>query len=318
LQKQGISIHILERQLGFDIALIKSLYNLIKANQYDVIHCHQYTPYVYGLSASILTSAKVIFTEHGRFYPDYGTRKRQIVNPVFSMFTAKITSISQATKNALVKFEGFNAKKIEVIYNGIADKSDIEVDQVALKTEFGIPQLAFIFGTISRLQPIKNQSMMIKAFKQVHDQDKNTHLLIVGDGEIRLVLEALAQTLGLKSHVTFTGFQKDPYHFYRIIDVFLLSSFSEGTSMTLLEALSFSVPCVVTDVGGNPEIIDDRVNGRLTPNNDESKFKITMVDMKHDLSTNLECKKQCRSTYESRFTVESMVISFSNLYLDIC
>jgi glycosyltransferase involved in cell wall biosynthesis len=313
LQEQGVSIHILKRQLGFDTSLIKTLFQLIRSNQYDVIHCHQYTPFVYGVLASLFTGAKVIFTEHGRFYPDYGTWKRKLINPLFSVFTAKITAISQATKQALVKFEGFNADKIEVIYNGIADKSHIEVDEAALKAEFGIPQSTFIFGTISRLQPIKNQSTMIKAFKQVHDQDKDTHLLIVGDGEIRAELEALAQTLGLKNNVTFTGFQKDPYQFHRIIDVFLLSSFSEGTSMTLLEALSFSVPCVVTDVGGNPEVVGNKYTGMVVSNNDEVEFYSAMLYML-DAPKRMLMGKNARDDFAERFEYSKSLIRFYALY----
>jgi glycosyltransferase involved in cell wall biosynthesis len=314
LQEQGVSLHILKRQLGFDASLIKSLFQLIRANQYDVIHCHQYTPFVYGVLASLFTKAKVIFTEHGRFYPDYGTWKRKLINPLFSVFTAKITAISQATKQALVKFEGFNADKIEVIYNGIADKSDIEVDEIALKAEFGIPQSAFIFGTISRLQPIKNQSMMIKAFKQAHDQHNDTHLLIVGDGEIRAELEALARTLGLKDNVTFTGFQRDPYRFHKIIDVFLLTSFSEGASMTLLEAMSFSTPCIVTDVGGNPELISHGITGCLVSLGDENEFVDYCLTLVENIEERKETGMNARKIYLQRFNLMTMTLSYQEKY----
>jgi glycosyltransferase involved in cell wall biosynthesis len=314
LQEQGVSIHILERQSGFDIALIKSLYNLIRANQYDVIHCHQYTPYVYGVIASVLTKAKVIFTEHGRFFPDYSTRKRQMINPIFGLLTAKITAISEATKQALVEFEGFKSDKIEVIYNGIADKNGIEVDEAALKAQFDIPQSAFIFGTISRLQPIKNQSMMINAFKQVHDQHKDAHLLIVGDGESRSDLENLVRELNLKNGVTFSGFQKDPYQFHRIIDVFLLSSFSEGTSMTLLEAMSFSTPCVVTDVGGNCELIKNKRNGFTVETDDAKAFAGACSCFLMNKELLEQMGKAARLAFEDDFKIEKMSHSYTSLY----
>jgi glycosyltransferase involved in cell wall biosynthesis len=314
LQGKGVSIHTLKRQPGFDISLIIMLFQLIKTNQYDIIHCHQYTPFVYGLIASILTSAKVIFTEHGRFYPDFGTRKRRLMNPIFGMLTTKITAISQATRQALVKFEGFNPDKIEVIYNGIVDKSGIEVDEVALKAQFNIPQSAFIFGTISRLQPIKNQPLMIKAFKLINDQNKETHLLIVGDGKIRSGLEKLVQELELGSYVTFTGFQENPYQFHRIIDVFLLSSFSEGASMTLIECMSFSKPCVVTDVGGNPELVSQRVNGLVVKSGSvDDLVKACELFLNHPS----ECRlmgKSAKIEFESRFTASRMINEYQKLY----
>jgi glycosyltransferase involved in cell wall biosynthesis len=314
LQEQGIPIHILKRQLGFDISLIKTLFHLIRANQYDVIHCHQYTPYVYGLLASIMTPAQVTFTEHGRFYPDYGTWKRKLVNPIFSFFTAHITAISVATKLALVKYENFSADKIAVIYNGISDKSDIIVDKKKLRKEWGIPSSAFLFGTISRLQPIKNQVMMIKAFMLVHDQFKDTHLIIVGDGVVRSKLETLALDLGIAEQVTFTGFQKNPYQFYKIIDVFLLSSFSEGTSMTLLESMSFSTSCVVTDVGGNPELIRNNQNGFIVNSDDVGSFADKCLEIYLNAELRGLLGDRAREIYETEFAVEKMTLSYEQLY----
>jgi glycosyltransferase involved in cell wall biosynthesis len=310
LQEQGVSIHILKRQLGFDTSLIKTLFQLIRANQYDVIHCHQYTPFVYGVLASLFTGAKVIFTEHGRFYPDYGTWKRKLVNPLFSLFTSKITAISQATKEALVQHENFNQSKVEVIYNGIADQSQVEVDKNDLRNEFDIPLSTFIFGTVSRLQPIKNQKMMIKAFKEVHDKYKDTHLLIVGDGEVRSELEAVTKSLCLKDKVTFTGFQRNPYRFHKIIDVFLLTSFSEGASMTLLEAMSFSTPCVATNVGGSKEIIDDCKSGYLTSSDDLKQFSSRMLWLLNDEKLRNDLGKNARNRYLRHFSVNKMVVQY--------
>jgi hypothetical protein len=76
LQNNGTPFFELQRQPGFDTSLIKSIRQIIKANNVDIIHCHQYTPWVYGVIAAALTNTKVIFTEHGRFYPDSCTWKR--------------------------------------------------------------------------------------------------------------------------------------------------------------------------------------------------------------------------------------------------
>ena len=70
LQESGTQFHILHRNPGFDTDLIKSVRNIIKSENIDIVHCHQYTPYVYGVLASLITSARVVFTEHGRFHPD--------------------------------------------------------------------------------------------------------------------------------------------------------------------------------------------------------------------------------------------------------
>jgi glycosyltransferase involved in cell wall biosynthesis len=317
LTEQGVSVTLLNRQSGFNFNLLLQLNKLVNRNGYQIVHCHQYTPYVYGLLASLFTRAKVVFTEHGRFYPDYGTWKRKLINPMFCFFTSKITTISKATKDALVQYENFDQSKIEVIYNGIFDMSQIEVDESKLKEQFSIPSSTFLLGTISRLQPIKNQEMMITAFKRVNDQKKNTHLLIVGDGAIRGQLTELVNDLLLEDHVTFTGFQKDPYRFHKIIDVFLLSSFSEGTSMTLLEAMAFSKPCIVTDVGGNPEVVAHNITGLVLPSNDIAAFVDGILKLISEQKLVKRYGSAGREIFLEKFTSTVMLRRHEHIYLDI-
>jgi glycosyltransferase involved in cell wall biosynthesis len=317
LKNRGVNIELFERQSGLDGNLIKNMKRFIQASKYQIIHCHQYTPYVYGLLSSLFTPAKIIFTEHGRFFPDFGTWKRKLINPVFSVFTSQIVAIAEATKDALVRYENFDGSKIDVIYNGVKDNSYIEIDEGELRKAFHIPEAAFLFGTISRLEPIKNQAMMINAFKKAHDQHNHAHLLIVGDGEIRGQLEKQVCDLGLDKQVTFTGFQKDPSSFYSIIDVFLLSSFSEGTSMTLLEAMSFSKPCVATEVGGNPELIKDQINGLIAPSDDTDKFFKACNQLICDISLCNKYGGKAREKYLELFSVNKMIMQYAEIYKNI-
>ena len=260
LKNKGIEFIELNRQPGFDTTLIKQIRRTIKNNNVDIIHCHQYTPWVYGVIAAIFSNTKVIFTEHGRFYPDSSTWKRKLINPILNLFTDQVTAISKATKQALVEFENIPAKSIDVIYNGIAPlkvKQD-EVDK--LKAELLIPDNHTILGTIARFDPIKNHTMMLNAFSVVLEQQPNSTLIIVGDGDERTNIETCINQLNIASNVILTGYQTKPQNYLALMDVYLLSSLSEGTSMTLLEAMSLSKPCVVTNAGGNPEIITDNEN----------------------------------------------------------
>src|SRR5690606_15548443 len=104
-------------------------------------------------------------------------------------------------------------------------------------------------------------------------------LLMVGDGPDRAALEALARELDINARVIFTGFKTKPADFLAALDLFLLSSFTEGTSMTLLEAMSLGIPAVVTDVGGNPEIIEQGSTGLLTPSDDDRSFADAMLSL---------------------------------------
>ena len=276
LRESGVQIAIHERKPGFDLSLIKALRQHIKASNSDVVHCHQYTPWVYGAIAAAFTKAKVIFTEHGRFYPDSSSLKRKFVNPLLLKLTEHVTAISKATKQALVDYEFIPANAIQVVYNGIQPLTVDEAECRRFREILTLRDKTIVFGTIARLDPIKNQRMMSAAFARLLNTHPGAALIIVGDGEERASLEKQGTELGIADSVRFTGYINNPANVLGIMDVFLLSSLSEGTSMTLLEAMSLKKPCIVTDAGGNKEIIQHNKNGGVTNNNDEDDFASKM------------------------------------------
>lgn len=314
LLEQGIEVVALNRKPGFDVRLIRSLRAYIQNYPFDILHCHQYTPYVYGMFASLFTDVEVIFTEHGRFHPDRSTWKRKMLNPLLSLNTAAITSISQATKEALVNYENFPRRRIEVIYNGIEDSAGKKYNPEILKKDLGIKSNDIVLGTISRLDSIKNITMMISAFQRVLTKFPNSKLLIVGDGPERRALEDQVKTLGIAEQAVFTGYQLDPQRYLNIMELFLLSSFSEGTSMTLLEAMSYAKPVVVTNVGGNPEIVKNGETGVLVASDDHIAFSDVILRLLNDGSLMMEMGVNARKRFESIFTVEKMIKSYSLLY----
>jgi len=314
LQEKGYSVRALNRQPGFDVALIRDIRNYVRQYSVDVLHCHQYTPYVYGLFGAAFTPCKVIFTEHGRFYPDYRKLKRVLLNPFLNLFTDYVTAISSATRDALVRFENFPRGKVEIVYNGIRDDKYRLPSDPKLKVSLGIREDAHVLGTVARLDSIKNQKMMIRALKKVRQAFPETVLIIVGDGPERKNLEELASDLQLSSHVIFTGFREDAHLFYKIMDIFLLTSFSEGTAMTLLEAMATGIPCIGTDVGGNPEIIRDEESGFVIPSDDEMALAEKISALFANENQIKKMGETGRKIFEENFTADKMAESYQAMY----
>lgn len=315
LQSKGFRVSALGRNPGFDLSLAARIRRHIIDNKIDILHCHQYTPYVYGVIASIFTGCRVVFTEHGRFYPDQRKAKRVMANPLLNLFTSRVTAISSATRDALMKFENFPGEKIDIVYNGIdGGERESSIRVRALKRELEIPEDAFVLGTIARLDTIKNQSLMIRALKRVHREFPGTVLVIVGDGPERGNLERLVNELGLSSNVKFTGFREDVGCCYSMMDIFLLTSFSEGTAMSLLEAMASSLVCIATNVGGNPEIVLDSETGYIIPSGDEKALAERIRILISDKGLRDALGANGRKRYEVHFTVERMVHSFETIY----
>lgn len=317
LKAENIIIDVLERTPGFDFNLVKKIREYVLKNEIDILHCHQYTPWSYGVLACIGTKVKVIFTEHGRFHPDQSSKKRQFINPILMLFTSAITAISKATKKALVDYEFIKESKIQVIYNGI-QPLEITEDKLKiakqLKTSYGMSDDAIVFGTISRFDPIKNHRLMIDAFAAFQQKYESSYLIIVGDGEMRPEIEQQIIKLELSNNVKLTGYQTQPETFLVLMDIFLLTSFSEGTSMTLLEALSIGKPCIVTNVGGNPEVIIDSENGIVIENDNLSQCIHAMHTIVES-DTDYNCVNRTR--YDTYFSATNMARKFTNLYEDL-
>lgn len=314
LIQDGITFHELNRQPGFDKSLIKNIRKIIKKNNIDIIHCHQYTPWVYGVIAAMFTRTKVIFTEHGRFYPDSSTWKRKLINPILNVFTNQVTAISEATKQALVEFENIPEKDINVIYNGIAELTFDAKKVESLRESLNIPTHHAILGTVARFDPIKNHIMMLNAFAKVLIQQPNCTLVIVGDGEERQNIENCIKELKIKENVILVGYEPKPAEHIALMDIFLLSSLSEGTSMTLLEAMSIGKPCIVTNAGGNPEIIIHGKNGLVTKNDDASDFSKAILTMLSSAEVMTTYGQQGQNIFNDNFSEAAMNKKFTGVY----
>ena len=156
--------------------------------------------------------------------------------------------------------------------------------------------------------------MMFKAFKLVLKEQPDSVLMLVGDGEERENLEQLVNDLDIRKNVIFTGYIPSPQHFLDCMDIFLLPSLSEGTSMTLLEAMSLSKPCVVTDAGGNSEIIEQKINGLVTENNNTGKFAEAIVSLLENPELIEQMKLKAKSRFDRLFNASKMCSYFEKLY----
>lgn len=313
-QDQGIRITAIRRRPGFDMELVKAIRFHIRRNSIDIVHCHQYTPYLYGFLGALGTRAKVVFTEHGRFYPDRYRYKAVPVNPLIALLTPAIVAISAATRDALARYEFMPRWKIQVIYNGIQGLQRNQEQVAQLRQALGIPSDGFIVGTVSRLDPVKNQPMMLLAFRRFLSQCPQAWLVMVGDGPDRAKLEALARELQIERRVIFTGFKTKPVDYLALLDIFLLSSLTEGTSMTLLEAMSLGIPAVATEVGGNPEIVMDGVTGLLSPSEDDAKFAQNMLRIWQDEDLRQAMSVAASRLFQERFSVQMMVKQYMKVY----
>ena len=315
LKEKGVSVTVLGRKPGIDWALIFNLRKLLRENEIDVIHAHQYTSFFYAvLARNFSRKPGLVFTEHGRFYPDRKSIKRVIFDPILSKFVSEIISISEATKEAMVKFDNFPEERIRVIYNGVMFKTH-NVDLIQKRKELNVKPDDCILVTAARLDPIKNHDMLIRTMKRVAEIRPECKLVIAGDGSEYDRLSGEIKANGLSGTVRLLGYRNDIAEILMVSDIFLLSSLTEGTSVTLLEAMHAGLPAVVTDVGGNPEVLKDGETGFIVDSDDDKAMaeKILLLYKDRELAKRLG--NASRERVEKLFSFKNMMNKYEDIYL---
>jgi glycosyltransferase involved in cell wall biosynthesis len=136
-----------------------------------------------------------------------------------------------------------------------------------------------VVGIVARLARVKDHVTLLEAYLSLTALGDKNRLLVVGDGQLRAKLEDLAFSLGISKRVIFAGLRDDIPDLMRAMDIFVLSSLSEGISLTLLEAMACCLPLVATEVGGNPEVVINGETGYLVPprNPEEMAKKLLLL-----------------------------------------
>lgn len=285
LQELGYCVAVLGRQPGIDWQCIRRLARFCREQQVGLIHAHQYGPFFYAeLASRLARSVPVLFTEHGRDYPDYRRPKRVWANRALLRRRDRVVAVGQYVREALVQYEGIARQRVEVVYNGVHCEAygARERHRAETRVAWGLNDSHLAIVQVARLNRLKDQGTALRAMAQVIAEVPHARLVLVGDGEERGALEALTAELNLSSHVVFAGFHKDVARMLSGGDVFLLSSISEGIPLTLLEGMAAGLPCVATRVGGIPEVIVEGETGLLAaasnPHELADKLRIVLSD----------------------------------------
>lgn len=231
----------------------------------DVVHTHSGVWYKASLAARRAGVQRLIHTDHGRHYPDPWMAR--LLDGLAALRTDVVVAVSEALARQLAETVVANASRIRVVVNGV-DTCRFRPRPVngAVRDELGIPPGVPIIGTIGRLDGIKAHDVMIQAFAALRAnwaQLPAPTLVLVGDGPERGRLRTLIEQYGLQGAAHLAGWRKDVENVYAVFNVFTLASWSEGTSIALLEAMSTGVCPVVTAVGGSPAVLGERLKHRL-------------------------------------------------------
>ncbi|HBO43929.1 MAG TPA: glycogen synthase [Planctomycetaceae bacterium] len=314
----GGHVHCLKRPPGFRFAELKGLREILHIIRPDVMHTHYPGGLYYaGPPARRLGLEAVIHTEHGPSYDD-GWRSR-LVGRMGARHAKTFVCVSHDTARHVLRHRIVAKRKIQVIYNGI----DVEHfrqacgERDSVRAELGISNAACVVGTVGRLSEVKRQDVLIRAFAHVRHTMPESRLLLVGDGPARAELGRLVESLGLVDHVIFAGYRADRERCLAAMDVFALTSDSEGTPLSLLEAWAAGLPVAVTEVGGLPELVKDGVTGMIVPPREPETLATALLCVLSDGGLRRRLSeaggREARSRFDRRVMAEQYAREYASL-----
>lgn len=261
------------KHMGQNMRALRQVESLMKQNGYAFCHCHSPIGGVVARIAGHRTKTKVIYTAHGfHFYQGASVMNWLVYYPVEKMLSrwtdVLITINHEDYKLAKKKFK---MKKLTYVPGiGIDTQREglSQKEKEEKRKELGIPQDAFLITNAAEFTPNKNQKTVIEAIEQLHNP--NIYFVMCGIGEKKAELEQYVKEHGLEEHIRFVGFRNDLHEILQASDCFVLSSFREGLSVALMEAMAEGLPVVCGRIRGNVDLIKDGKGGILvSPENKE-------------------------------------------------
>ena len=316
LQRQGIDVSAIGRTAGFQPALGRAIAHVAQQHRANVLHCHHYSPFVYGALARVWRPAlRLVFTEHGRLSDATPSSKRRFANAILGRFPDAVFTVSADLREHIVA-EGFAREAVQVIYNGIQLGGAPEPAQrQAVRTRLNVSDDTFVVGTVARLDPVKSLGTLIQATANLA-KERPVALVIVGDGPERAALERAKDESGACEHVCFLGHRDDAREWLSGFDVYVNSSISEGVSLTILEAMAARLPIIATAVGGTPEVVTPDC-GHLVPARDARAITERLRDLAGDPGLRQRLGANARRRVEELFTIERMVRDYRDVYCEV-
>jgi glycosyltransferase involved in cell wall biosynthesis len=282
----------------------------------DVVHTHAGVWYKVSLAARLAGVPWLVHTEHGRQKPDPFSAR--LVGRLASRRTDRIVAVSAALGDHLAAHVLADPSRLRVLPNGVdTDEYRPADDAGRLLAALGFPPGTPVIGSIGRLEPIKGYDVVVEAFIRLCRDWRagpSPALVLAGDGTERPRLEAMLAAGGVAAQARLLGWQDDTHALHAGFTLFTMGSRSEGTSVSLLEAMSAGLCPVVTDVGGNAAVLGPELAHRLVPPEQPAALCAAWVEALAAPEARCADGARARRRVERNFSLSRMVDGYAALY----
>lgn len=302
------------RRPGNDPVFVAQLYRLLRKERPHVLHTHRWATLCEGLIAARL--AGVPFVVHG----EHGTLETRARNVLVQRWlwgrVDRLLSVSSRLAERMAGEIRFPLDRITVIRNGVDLVRFAPRDRSEARSALGLTPNELVIGTVGRLVAVKDQATLLKTLGCLRDRGLGFTAVIAGAGPLLRELEAQRDALGL-DNVRFLGNRHDVERVLAALDLFVLSSQSEGLSNTIQEAMATGLPVVATRVGGADELVVDGESGLLVPPGAPEALADALFRLARDPVLRTQMGAAGRRRALALFGLDSMIRSYETLYLSL-
>lgn len=295
---------------------VMKLWAILRKEKPDIVHTH--AALSARIAARLARVKKIVYTRHSVFpQKPYLTRGigKKINGIAARLLSDKIIAVADAAKKNLTD-TGIDSKNISVIYNGvdrIKELSDTKKGEIRRK--FDISPDDYVVAIIARLEPVKGHEYFIDAAEIVKEAGIKARFVIAGTGSSEKELRERAAEKGLEDTVIFTGFLRNVSELENIMDIQANASYgTEAASLSLLEGMSIGKPAVVSNFGGNPELITNGANGYVVAQKNAQEMAQAIISLITDEKLRNEMTVKARHVYNTRFTARIMTNNMERFY----
>lgn len=320
LLKHGFDPIILDMKGSFDHRFLRKLIALVKTHNVDLIQSHLLGSNIYSSVAGWLTRTPVISTFHGFVDVDSGERFRWLKFFLVNLGSKYCVFVSEFLKKGFWKTSNISKRKSTVIYNGI-DVERFQIDEAmrtTVREELGVTDQDIVVGSVGNIRPAKGYEFLLDAAAILKERGLKLRFVVIGAGgnELHKRLEEKRQSLALEQTVEFIGFRESPEKYLTSFDIFLLSSSSEGFSISTIEAMSVGIPVICTASGGPEEIVEHGKTGLLVkPESAQAIADGIQGLLEEKTVKRTELVTQAKLDVKAKYSLEAMLNKYEQLYL---
>ncbi len=315
LKNLGVPVYKISGALClYDPIFCWRLFRLLKKLQPDCLHTLLWSANFFGRVFARLLRIPCVSVVHNNV--DQNGVVRNLLDTISFKGTSTLVAVSEQVKASLIdEHRWLPAAKVLVLPNGVdtaAIKKRGSTESV-LRTTLGLSESHFVVGSVGRFEPVKNYGLLLEAFARVHQHHSHARLLLLGTGSQEKWLKERARELGIEDGVKFVIAQP-AYGYYSLFDCFVQTSDKEGISMALLEAMSFSLPCVVTGIQGAHSVITHGRTGLVVPAGSAERVAHGVMKLVESASLRKELGAQAQRAVEDQFDSMQMVKRYDALF----